>query len=155
MQKLKTKNTKCTPRAFPAGHPLGKIIFLTAIFLAFFVFASFISMAAADGVDDALTGLNTAADKGYGEGTSVGTGGIMTSLPGAIGKVVGVVLSLVGVAFLILMIYGGFTWMLARGNDQEVVKAKNLIQSAIIGLIIVLAAYAITAYIGSNLFKTK
>ena len=152
MQKLKIKNTKCTPRAFPAGHPLGKIIFLTAVILAFFIFTPFVLMVAADGAGDALTGLNTAADKGYGEGTSAGTSGIMTSLPGAIGKVVGVILSLIGVVFLILMIYGGFIWMLARGNDQEVVKAKNLIQSAIIGLVIVLAAYAITAYIGSKMF---
>ncbi|MCK5320347.1 hypothetical protein KAJ61_03085, partial [Candidatus Parcubacteria bacterium] len=135
----------------PARHPLGKMIFLIAVFFVFFVFTPFISMAAANGADYALTGLNTAADEGYGAGTSAGTAGIMTSLPGAIGKVIGVILSLVGVVFLILMIYGGFIWMLARGNDQEVVKAKNLIQSAIIGLIIVLAAYAITAYIGDKL----
>ena len=161
MQNLKTKNTKCTPRVFPAGHPLGKIFFLTAVFLAFFVFTAFVPAIAADeepksGVDKALDGLKKSASQGYTgkAGGDIKAAGIMTSLPGAIGKVVGVVLSLVGVAFLILMIYGGFTWMLARGNDQEVVKAKNLIQSAIIGLIIVLAAYAITAYIGSNLFKT-
>ena len=141
MQKLKIKNTKC---------PLGKIIFLTAVFLAFFIFTPFV-LATDSGTDKALTGLNTAADGGYGAGTSAGSSGIMTSLPGAIGKVVGVILSLVGVAFLILMIYGGFTWMLARGNETEVTKAKDLIQSAIIGLIIVLAAYAITAYIGSKL----
>jgi hypothetical protein len=38
--------------------------------------------------------------------------------------------------------------MLARGNEQEVEKAKNLIQAAVIGLMIVLSAYAITAFIG-------
>jgi len=140
MQKLKTRN---------------KIIFLTAVLLAFFIFTPFISAADVSGADKALDGLKKSASQGYTgkvDGDIKATG-IMTSLPGAIGKVVGVILSLVGVAFLILMIYGGFIWMLARGNDQEVVKAKDLIQSAIIGLVIVLAAYAITAYIGSNLFK--
>lgn len=61
-----------------------------------------------------------------------------------IGQVIRVIISFVGVIFLVLMIYGGYLWMLARGNDQQVEKAKNLITAAIIGLIIVLAAYAIT-----------
>lgn len=140
MQKLKAKN---------------KIVFLTAVFLAFFVFISFALVAVAepptDGADKALSGLKKAADKAYGENVSARNSKVMTSLPGAIGKVVGVILSLVGVVFLILMIYGGLNWMIARGNEQEVTKSKELIKSAIIGLIIVLAAYAITAYIGGKL----
>lgn len=134
MRKLKTKN---------------KIIFLTAVFLAFFIFTPFVS---ADGATDALTGLNTAANKGYGvSDVNADDSGVMNSLPGAIGKVIGVILSLVGVAFLILMIYGGFIWMNSRGNEQEVEKAKNIIRNSIIGLLIVIAAYAITAFIGDNL----
>jgi len=49
------------------------------------------------------------------------------------------------------MIYGGFIWMIARGNEGEVTKAKDLIQAAIIGLVVVLAAYAITQFIGQQL----
>lgn len=66
-------------------------------------------------------------------------------LPAEIGRIIGFILSFVGVVFLGLMIYGGFTWMLARGNDSEVSKAKGIIISAIIGIIIVAGAYAITA----------
>ncbi|OGF26196.1 hypothetical protein A2331_01980 [Candidatus Falkowbacteria bacterium RIFOXYB2_FULL_34_18] len=76
------------------------------------------------------------------------SGGIITSLPSAIGKFVGAGLAFIGVVFLVLMIYGGFVWMIARGNEQEVEKAKNLIEAAVIGLVIVMSAYAITAYIG-------
>ena len=129
------------------------MIFLIAVFLAFFIFTPFVLATDVSGVDKALDGLEKSASQGYTgkvEG-DIKAAGIMTSLPGTIGKVVGVILSLIGIVFLILMIYGGFIWMLARGNDQEVVKAKNLIQSAIIGLIIVLVAYAITAYIGDKL----
>jgi hypothetical protein len=68
-----------------------------------------------------------------------------------IGTIVGAVLAFIGVIFLILMIYGGFLWMTASGNEQQVDKAKNLITAAIIGLIIIFAAYAITAYIGGKL----
>lgn len=56
-------------------------------------------------------------------------------------------LALVGIIFLILMIYGGYLWMMAKGNDEQVKKAQGLIQTAIIGLIIVIGAYAITNFV--------
>jgi len=68
-----------------------------------------------------------------------------------IGKVVGAGLAFIGILFFILIIYGGFLWMTARGNEQQVTKAKELIIAASIGLVIVLAAYAITVYIGKAL----
>ena len=61
-----------------------------------------------------------------------------------IGSIIQVALSFLGVIFLILMIYGGFLWMTAKGNEEQVTKAKNLITAAIIGLIIVISAYAIS-----------
>lgn len=64
-----------------------------------------------------------------------------------IGQIIKAALSFVGVIFLLLMIYGGYLWMTARGNEEEVTKAKNLIKAAVVGLIIVLAAYAISIYI--------
>jgi len=70
------------------------------------------------------------------------------------GQIIGVVLSFIGVIFLILMIYAGILWMTASGNDQQVNKAKNLMINAIIGLIIVFAAYAITAYVGDLVTNT-
>ena len=64
-----------------------------------------------------------------------------------IGQIIGVALSLLGVIFLILMIYGGFLWMTARGDGGQIDKAKGLMTAAIIGLIIVLSAYAITYFV--------
>src|SRR3989344_1918510 len=63
--------------------------------------------------------------------------------PTLLGQLIGVALSLLGVIFLILMIYGGFLWMTARGDGSQIDKAKGLMTAAIIGLIIVLSAYAI------------
>ena len=65
-------------------------------------------------------------------------------LPEVIGIAIKGLLTFLGVIFLGLMIYGGYKWMLARGNEQEVEAAKNTIRNAIIGLIVVLGAYAIT-----------
>lgn len=70
-----------------------------------------------------------------------------------IGQIVGFALSFIGVVFLILMIYAGISWMTAAGNQEKVSKAKDLIINAIIGLIIVLMAYAITSFIGDSLIK--
>lgn len=63
------------------------------------------------------------------------------------GNVLGALLTLVGVVFLIFMVYGGFRWMLARGNEDDVKKAQRIIWGAIIGVLVILAAYAITTII--------
>ncbi len=64
-----------------------------------------------------------------------------------IGRVIQIVLSILGVGFLAFMIYAGITWMTAQGNEQKVDKAKNMITEAITGLIIVAAAYAIAFFV--------
>ena len=61
-----------------------------------------------------------------------------------ISTIIQTALSFLGVVFLILMIYGGYLWMTARGNDEQSGKAKNTIVAAIIGIVIVLSAYAIS-----------
>ncbi len=141
-----------------------KNIFLS-LFLAFFVFGGVGfgggAVCAEDGINKALDGLGKSATQGYlgkQEGdnsdtarTALNTAKIMTSIPGALGKIIGAGLSLIGVLFLVLMIYGGFRWMIARGNDTEIEKAKHLIEAAIMGLIIVVAAYAITTFVGNIL----
>jgi len=58
-------------------------------------------------------------------------------------------LAFLGVAFFVLMIYGGYMWMFSMGNEQTTTKAKDVIIAAVIGLVIVLAAYAITSYMGN------
>ncbi len=74
-----------------------------------------------------------------------------SALNNTIGNIIKAALSFLGVIFLILMIYGGFLWMTAKGNEEEVTKAKNLINAAIIGLIIVVSAYAISYFVIKNL----
>lgn len=64
------------------------------------------------------------------------------------GQIISFVLSFVGVLFLGLIIYAGLLWMTAQGNEQKVEKAKDLLVNSVIGLIIVFAAYAITAFVG-------
>lgn len=70
-----------------------------------------------------------------------------TGIAGIVGTIITAFLSILGVIFLVLMLYGGYLWMMDRGNSEQVEKAKQVITAAIIGLIIVVAAYAITQFI--------
>jgi hypothetical protein len=63
------------------------------------------------------------------------------------GMTINTALSLLGVVFLVLTVYGGITWMTAEGDETKVEKAKKTITQAVIGLVIVLAAYAISLFV--------
>lgn len=76
-----------------------------------------------------------------------------TSAAGIAGTVVQAFLSLLGVIFLILIIYAGYTWMTAYGDESKVDKAKNTLRTSIIGLVIVLAAYSIYIFIFSRIIE--
>lgn len=56
-------------------------------------------------------------------------------------------LSLLAAVCVGLLLYAGFLWVWARGNQEEVTKAKDIIQGTIIGLVIVLAALGITQFV--------
>lgn len=89
--------------------------------------------------------------------TARGTGhasmSISTYTPAEIiGMIISAVLALLGVIFLILIIYSGYLWMTARGNEQLVEKAKNNLRDAVIGLIIVLGAYMLANFVIMSYF---
>jgi hypothetical protein len=67
-----------------------------------------------------------------------------TDIDTRITDIISVALSFVGVIFLCLMIYGGFLWMTAAGESDKVEDAKKIIRNAIIGLVLIFSAYAIT-----------
>lgn len=114
--------------------------------LSFLVVAQ-VALAVAPGVIKAQGGLDNTAETG---GFKVGA--TETDLPTIIGKVVGAVLAFVGVAFFCLILWSGFGWMLAKGNEEEITKAKDTIFGAVLGLMVVLGAYAIT-YLMSMIFS--
>lgn len=68
-----------------------------------------------------------------------------------IGGVIFGILSILGVVFVTLIVYAGFKWMLAQGEEQKIDEARNLIIHSIIGLAIILAAYAISYFIVDKL----
>ena len=82
-----------------------------------------------------------------GSATGLGTQDVRQT----IGRIINVALSLLGIIVLVIIIYGGFLWMTAGGNDDRVAEAKKWIFGGIIGLVIILSAYAIASFVISNL----
>jgi TRAP-type C4-dicarboxylate transport system permease small subunit len=68
-----------------------------------------------------------------------------------IAALIGVFLSFLGIIFLILIIYGGFVWMTSGGNETKVLKAKKILERAVVGLIIIMASYGITVFVFNSL----
>ena len=60
-------------------------------------------------------------------------------------------LGLLGVIFVVLIVIAGFKWMTAEGDEEKIKKATATISNAAIGLIIVIAAYAITYFVFKSL----
>jgi hypothetical protein len=64
-----------------------------------------------------------------------------------IGTVIGAGLSMIAVVFFLLTLYGGILWMTAHGKGDQVDKGRDTLIEAAVGLIIVVAAYALTNFV--------
>jgi hypothetical protein len=121
-----------------------KIITLTVLIISLSLLFSFPALTQAAKKYDFkdASGLNTTAgEAGYDVGAQA------TSLNSIIGTIIYVILSLVGVLFFILVVYGAYTWMTSKGNEEKVKKANSLVMNALLGLIITLSAYALSYFL--------
>lgn len=82
---------------------------------------------------------------------SVGGIGFEKNLEVSISTIVTAALSVVGTIFFVLTIYAGILWMTAAGEEERAGKARKIITASVIGLIIVMGAYAITYFVTNSL----
>ncbi len=68
-----------------------------------------------------------------------------------IAQIIRAILAFLGVIAVVIIIWGGFKWMISGGADEKVQKARQLIIMGIVGLAIVLSAYAIAQFVISSL----
>ncbi len=90
-----------------------------------------------------MNNMNSAADSG---GFDVDETDEKT-MSAVVGTVINAFLSLLGVIFVALIVYGGALWMTDAGNNEQVQKAKKLISHAVIGLIITTSAWVFWLFI--------
>lgn len=111
--------------------------FLTILALPYLVSAS--------GIIDTLKEVGPQA--GYSDATDE------TSVSAIAGTIVATILGLLGVVFIILIIYAGIMWMTAGGEEAKVEKAQTILKNAIIGLILTVSATAVY-YVVKTIFRT-
>lgn len=70
-----------------------------------------------------------------------------------IGGVVNIVLGFLGILATLLILLGGFRWMTSQGNSDQVDSAKKIIGAGVVGLVIILTAYAISRFVLQSLYN--
>ena len=74
-------------------------------------------------------------------------------LKSSIAGIINVILGLLGVIAVIIVLLGGFKWMTSQGNTEKVDEAKKLIGAGVVGIVIVLAAFAIASFVLDELYN--
>jgi len=68
-------------------------------------------------------------------------------IPEIVVGVLNVVLGFLGLFFVILLTYSGFLWMTAAGDEKKVRTAQQYLSYGIIGILIIIAAWAIANFV--------
>lgn len=95
------------------------------------------------------SGVMEAKDLGLSYGASIGLGS--TDVRSTIASIIRVAMGLLGIVAVVIILVGGFKWMTAGGNEDQVGEAKKWIFSGIIGLAIILSAYALASFVITQL----
>lgn len=88
------------------------------------------------------SGLNQSANSG-----GFVTGADAATIDSLTAQIITIVLSLIGVIFLVFIIYGGVVWMTAEGNEEKIKTANKIIMNSLFGLIMTLTAYVISYFV--------
>jgi hypothetical protein len=96
-------------------------------------------------------GLKTTGQKAFGASSPVVSSN--QTIYTLIGQFISILLGTLGVVFLIIVVYAGIQWMLAGGDDSKVTESRKLLTNAVIGLAIVLGAYAISIFVIESLIN--
>ncbi|MFA5644171.1 MAG: IPT/TIG domain-containing protein [Patescibacteria group bacterium] len=70
-----------------------------------------------------------------------------------VSRIINISLSVLGIVAIIIIIFGGFIWMMSEGNEEKVAQAKNILKAGIIGLAIILASWGIASFVLNQLGK--
>jgi amino acid transporter len=62
-------------------------------------------------------------------------------------------LGFLGIIAVVIILFGGFRWMTAAGNEDQVSTAKKMIGAGVIGLIIILMAFGIAQFVLNALYN--
>jgi len=116
-----------------------KSLFFTLLSLGIFSFFSYVF--AQTPITTSTLGLE------YGAQTGLGSQDIRIT----IANIIRIALGLLGMVALVIVLWGGFMWMTAGGDENRIATAKKILLNGVIGLVIILSSYAITSFIIKSL----
>ena len=97
----------------------------------------------------------TSGEVGFGLGTKsnfTDTGlGQSSDLKSTIANIINIILGFLGILAVLVILYGGFKWMTAAGNEDGVSEARGLIVNGVIGLVVIFVAWGIASFVISQL----
>lgn len=70
-----------------------------------------------------------------------------------IANLINILLGFLGILAVVIIILAGFKWMTSGGNEEKASEAKSSLAAAIIGILIILASFAIAQFVISSLFE--
>lgn len=109
-----------------------QILFIFALMVGALTLVSFIPVA----------GASFISDQDNLEAVRSATGG-ETDLKKLILKILNFFLTFLGILAVIMVVYGGVTYVTSAGNDEGIGNAKKIITYAVVGLIVILLSFAI------------
>ena len=109
------------------------IITIVSVFIIALTLAPAFSVSAQQDID---FGLKYGGETGLGE----------QDVRSTIASIINVALGLLGIVAVVIVLWGGFRWMTAGGNEEKTGEARKIIFAGIIGLAIILSAYAIASF---------
>jgi len=89
--------------------------------------------------------LAATADFGFNYGANLGLGN--ADPRDAAVSLIKVIMTFLGIIAVVVILLGGFKWLTAAGSEDKIAEARKLIVAGIIGLIIILSAWAITTFV--------
>lgn len=122
---------------------IATILSLTTMFALALAVTIPLTAHASTGTLNAVTDLGL----GYADTTGLGNKDIRTTVASIIKTAMG----MLGIVAVVIVLIGGFKWMTAGGNDDQVGEAKKWIFSGVIGLAIILSAYALASFVINQL----
>ncbi|MFA7087863.1 MAG: hypothetical protein WC146_00790 [Patescibacteria group bacterium] len=64
----------------------------------------------------------------------------------AITRVIKIALSFLAIIAVVIVLFGGFKWMTSMGNEEKASEAKKILGAGVIGLVIILSAWALANF---------
>lgn len=73
-----------------------------------------------------------------------------TSIATLIGRVINAALGISGSIAILMIVYGGVTWLTSGGSPEKIQKGKNILVWAVIGLALIFGAYSLVNFVLSR-----